>query len=54
MLVTSENLFFGDARAIVANKKSAGPNNTKNVQSNIFTRPLAAVQLSICKLWKSR
>jgi hypothetical protein len=42
MLVTSENLFFGNARSIVANKKSAGLNDAIIAQPNIFTRSLAA------------
>jgi len=54
MLVTSENFFFGNAGAIVANKKGAGPIDAKIAQSNIFTRPLTASRLSICNLREGR
>jgi hypothetical protein len=42
MLVTSEDLFFGNAEAIVVNNKSAAPIDAKIAQSNVFTKPLAA------------
>jgi hypothetical protein len=42
MLVTSENLFFGNAGNIVANKKSAGPNDAKIPEPNIFMQSPAA------------
>ena len=42
MLVTSENHFFGNAMAIVANKNGIWLNEVKVAQPNIFMRSLAA------------
>jgi hypothetical protein len=41
MLVTSEEIFFGNARAITSNKKNAGQNDAKFAQPNAVGFPFA-------------